>query len=579
MNSKISLIAPVIILLFLVLTLFAVFTFEGPAFFLTRFANRNLELAKKIKKYEDFVKKHPTYIHPRLKLADFHLQLYKNEPDKKEHILSAIRECKTILATDPFNEKTLEKLAGIFLFPELNELQKSEFLYQKLTKRYPAVTRYHLLLASNYFRGGETDKALAEANKAFTLDPDDGNTFLLLGGIYAKKNDLAETLYAYKEAAVLFAKKKNRPLEAFARLQLGRLYFATGFFFDAAKEFRYLIDNELFLKDALIGLAETYQRMGLYRTSIDLLLASPLDPGSWDLTLDYQAQLSTVDKLRIFLILGQDYLMTGDLSNSVKYLTLARSMGIRFPKGFISALERSALAEKGKAPSPESADILAGTEVSPDKLGKELLDIQSSLDRSTQLRQEVYDTRDTVPDEITVPWEKVTEKYKKGTVVSGKITRILPFGLYVELEKNVTAFLPSSELSWSEKNINPEELFSIGQEIKTVVLNVNNSRKKLYLGHKQLEKDPWKELAGNYSPGNTYEGTIKGISDFGITVELANGLEGLLPIFEVENDLTKISGELYKIGAKIEVRVIKIDEVSREILLSRKGLEKDEKPD
>jgi small subunit ribosomal protein S1 len=174
------------------------------------------------------------------------------------------------------------------------------------------------------------------------------------------------------------------------------------------------------------------------------------------------------------------------------------------------------------------------------------------------------------------PWDDVNEKYPEGSVVTGKVVNIMPYGVFVELEKGIEGLIHISEFSWSKKFNHPSEKFSVGDEVKVMVLKVDRENQKLSLGIKQLEKDPWEGVEERYSVGEKIEGTINAITDYGAFVELEKGVEGLIHVSDLSwtKRVTHPRDVLTK-GSQVEVAILNVDEQNRRIALGVKQLGKD----
>lgn len=171
------------------------------------------------------------------------------------------------------------------------------------------------------------------------------------------------------------------------------------------------------------------------------------------------------------------------------------------------------------------------------------------------------------------PWEKLKEKYPEGTIVKGVVRNITNFGVFVGIEEGIDGLVHVSDISWKHRVTHPSEYFKKGQEVEAVVLNVDVENEKFSLGIKQIEKNPWDELSQKYAPGSVVEGKITNFTDFGIFMEIEEGIEGLVHISEISQKRVKTSSELYSIGDTVSAVVKSIDPKSKKIRLSIKELE------
>ncbi len=169
------------------------------------------------------------------------------------------------------------------------------------------------------------------------------------------------------------------------------------------------------------------------------------------------------------------------------------------------------------------------------------------------------------------PWDIVAEKYEKGSKIKGKVTNITDFGVFVEVEEGIDGLVHSSDISWSKGTEHPSKIFEIGQEVEVVVLNIDRKNERFSLGIKQLEKDPWEDVDSRFNPGMLLSGSITNITEFGVFVELEEGIEGLIHISEFGRGKDKDKTDLPEIGQEIEVEILNIDPVERKIGLGIRG--------
>ena len=169
------------------------------------------------------------------------------------------------------------------------------------------------------------------------------------------------------------------------------------------------------------------------------------------------------------------------------------------------------------------------------------------------------------------PWDKVAERYPPNTIVTGKVRNLTNYGAFVEIEEGIDGLLHVSDMSWVRKVAHPSEILQKDQQVKCVVLNVDQDRKRVALGLKQLATDPWEtDIPGRYHPSQVVQGKVTKLTNFGVFVELEPGLEGLLHISELADHKVENPEEVVKVGDPIEVRVLRVDPAERKIGLSRK---------
>ncbi len=172
------------------------------------------------------------------------------------------------------------------------------------------------------------------------------------------------------------------------------------------------------------------------------------------------------------------------------------------------------------------------------------------------------------------PWDTVMEKYPESAVVSGKVRNLTNYGAFVELEQGIDGLLHVSDMSWTRKVSHPSEIVEKGQEIKCRVLSVDQGRRRIALGLKQLDEDPWvSTIPQRYQPNQLVKGTVTKITNFGVFVGLEDGLEGLLHISELAEHKVENPEEIVKVGDVIEVKVLRVDIDERKIGLSRKRVD------
>lgn len=168
------------------------------------------------------------------------------------------------------------------------------------------------------------------------------------------------------------------------------------------------------------------------------------------------------------------------------------------------------------------------------------------------------------------PWTEVASKYPVGTQVKGKVRSFIDYGAFVELEEGIDGLLHNTDISWTRKINHPSEVLKKGQKIDAVVMSVDADSRKLSLGMKQLVADPWPEFVMKFQPDTITGGTITKITNFGLFIELAPDLEGLAHISELPVEMTGKLEESYKVGDKVNVKVLRVDDTERRIALSLK---------
>lgn len=172
------------------------------------------------------------------------------------------------------------------------------------------------------------------------------------------------------------------------------------------------------------------------------------------------------------------------------------------------------------------------------------------------------------------PWDSVQEKYPVNTVVKGRVVSITDYGAFVELEKGIEGLIHISEMSWSQHIKHPSQILTVGQEVEAMVLNVEPEQKKISLGLKQLEPDPWENIEERYPVGSTHKGIVRNITQFGVFVELEEGIDGLVHISDLSwTRKIQHPSEMVKRGEEMEVMVLGINREERRIALGHKQIE------
>lgn len=172
------------------------------------------------------------------------------------------------------------------------------------------------------------------------------------------------------------------------------------------------------------------------------------------------------------------------------------------------------------------------------------------------------------------PWDIVLEKYPENAQVTGKVRNLTNYGAFIELEEGIDGLLHVSDMSWTRKISHPSELLTKGQQVRCRVLSVDQARRRIALGLKQLDDDPWNTtIPEKYQPGQLVKGKVTKITNFGVFVGLEDSLEGLLHISELADHKVENPEDIVKVGDEIEVKVLRVDSDERKIGLSRKRVE------
>jgi small subunit ribosomal protein S1 len=201
------------------------------------------------------------------------------------------------------------------------------------------------------------------------------------------------------------------------------------------------------------------------------------------------------------------------------------------------------------------------------KVGDEVEAVILTLDRTE--RKMSLGIKQLKPD----PWQNIDEKYTIGSKHTAKVRNFTNFGVFVEIEEGVDGLIHISDLSWTKKIKHPAEFTSIDSEIEVVVLEIDKENRRLSLGHKQLEENPWDVFEDLFTADSIHEGTVVEVFDKGAVVALPYGVEG----FVTPKHLVKEDGTLAKIDEKLQFKVIEFNKSSKKIILSHSRVFEDEK--
>jgi small subunit ribosomal protein S1 len=174
------------------------------------------------------------------------------------------------------------------------------------------------------------------------------------------------------------------------------------------------------------------------------------------------------------------------------------------------------------------------------------------------------------------PWKDLSRRYPPQTRLFGKVTNIADYGCFVEIEDGVEGLVHVSEMDWTNKNVNPSRVVSVGEEVEVMVLEIDEERRRISLGIKQVKANPWAEFAATFNRGDKVSGQIKSITDFGIFIGLDGGIDGLVHLSDISWEQPgEDAVRNYKKGQEIEAAVLAIDADRERISLGIKQLEKD----
>jgi small subunit ribosomal protein S1 len=168
------------------------------------------------------------------------------------------------------------------------------------------------------------------------------------------------------------------------------------------------------------------------------------------------------------------------------------------------------------------------------------------------------------------PWETLEERYPEGSKVTGKVRNLTNFGAFVEIEEGIEGLVHISDMSWTKRIRHPSEIVRKGDKVDVIVLNIDKESRKISLGLKQIDENPWDKLLAKYGVGSSTRGKIVKVQERGVVVELEEDVEGFVPMSHLGRDNMKKPSEVFEEGDEIPLKVIRIDPDARKILLSVK---------
>jgi len=177
------------------------------------------------------------------------------------------------------------------------------------------------------------------------------------------------------------------------------------------------------------------------------------------------------------------------------------------------------------------------------------------------------------------PWEQVRVNHPIGSRIKGKVKSITDFGLFVELEEGIDGLVHVSDLHWTKRVKHPSELYGKGDEVEAVVLGIDVNNERISLGVKQLAEDPWSRVPAAYPNGTRVKGKVSSVTDFGVFVEIEEGVEGLIHVSQLSSERVDRPQALYQVGDEVEAEVTQVDAREKRISLSIRALRKSEERD
>jgi small subunit ribosomal protein S1 len=197
------------------------------------------------------------------------------------------------------------------------------------------------------------------------------------------------------------------------------------------------------------------------------------------------------------------------------------------------------------------------------------------LDIKPESRRISLGMKQVVPN----PWDVINEKYPVGTTIEGKIKNITDFGIFIGIDEGIDGLVHISDISWTKRIKHPSELYKKGDTVRAIVLDIDKKSERFSLGIKQMQSDPWETVEERYEVGKEITGTVTNVTDFGIFVELEEGIEGLVHVSEISKEKIKTPVGLYNVGDVITAKVMNLNSEERRIGLSIKRLEIEDEQD
>jgi len=177
------------------------------------------------------------------------------------------------------------------------------------------------------------------------------------------------------------------------------------------------------------------------------------------------------------------------------------------------------------------------------------------------------------------PWDVIEEKYPIGTTIEGNIKNLTDFGIFIGIDEGIDGLVHISDISWTKRIKHPSEIYKKGQEVRAVVLNIDKEHERFSLGIKQLTPDPWDEIPEKYKPGTRVTGTVTNVTDFGLFLELEEGVEGLVHVSEISKDKHGNPLSRFQVDDVIQAKVINVSREDKKIGLSIRKLEEGSEKD
>ncbi len=172
------------------------------------------------------------------------------------------------------------------------------------------------------------------------------------------------------------------------------------------------------------------------------------------------------------------------------------------------------------------------------------------------------------------PWDVIAESYPVGTKIEGKIRNVTDFGIFVGIDEGIDGLVHISDISWTQRIKHPRDLYKKGDTVQAVVLNIDKENERFSLGIKQIHEDPWETIPDRYPPGAKVSGKVTSVTDFGVFLEIEEGIEGMIHVSELSKDRVNSPHDFTKEGTELTAMVLKVNKKDKKIALSIKSLEK-----
>ncbi|QUW03897.1 30S ribosomal protein S1 [Chloracidobacterium validum] len=293
--------------------------------------------------------------------------------------------------------------------------------------------------------------------------------------------------------------------------------------------------------DALLGREMTFRILKLNKKRNNIVLSRKV-------LLEEETSARKAETLRL---LDENVIVSGQVKNLTDY-------GAFIDLGGIDGLLHVTDMSWGRLPKPSDLFSVGDT-------------VQVKVLKFDRERERVsLGYKQLLPD----PWDTVNERFRRNDIVKGRVVSVTDYGAFVELEDGIEGLVHVSEMTWSKRIKHPSKLVSVGDEVEAMVLEVDQSNRRVSLGMKQIQPNPWDSVAQRYSVGSRVSGKVRNLTDFGAFVEIEDGIDGLIHVSDLSwTKRVKHPSDVLKKGQIIEAIITSIDTVNRRLSLSIKDLE------